>query len=363
VANAGSVRLSLQLAPDQALDTATIDLLLKDILRVWANRAIAEHGVLELNQAMYSEAIFAESQYTRLNYPAALDLLEDNIELIREDITELRGRPNADNVRDPETGLRLIDLDKRLRDIRRYELADVINPVRELGLTRDRDGAMLYLERQLREVRLEQQFWEERAGLTRALIAGGDSAGQSAIEDGLARGDSMNLTAQIDGSFLDQLMEIARQGDSERFRQSLIRQTLEYEESALTQAQEAERIERSLQVIRDSGEAVAVDLQEYRDLVETRLPNVLESLQTEVGALQRIADAISREASGSISELVVPNGGSLEVVQASVLPQRAPLIGVAIAFLVGFATLVLSLLSDAIKRRRSKDEAAEQTAA
>ena len=363
LAAAGSVRLSLQLEPDAGLDAATADLVLKDILRVWADRAIVEQGVLDLNEAIYSAAIFAESQYERLDYPVAIDLLQENVELMRGDIAELRARPQADNVRDPETGLRLIDLDKRLRDILRYELAEVIDPVRELGLTRDPQGATLYLERQLREVRLEQRFWEERARLTRALISGDDPAGEVLADSGAVRGGGSNLTAQIDGSFLDRLMEIARQGDSEEFRQSLVRQILEYEEAALTQAQEAQRIERSLEAMRGPGSTASAKVEEYRAVIEARLPEVLASLRADAKALQRIADAISRQASGNISELVMPVGGSLQVVEAAVIPQRALLVGAAIVFLVGFVTMILSLLADAMKRRRSADEISGDTAA
>jgi len=362
VEGAGGVRISLQLGPDVELDAASAERILKDVPRVWADRAIVEEGVLDLNRAIYSAEIFAESQYSRLDYPVAIDLLQENIELMRADIDALRERPQADNARDPETGLRLIDLDKRLQDILRYEAAEVINPVRELGLTREPERAMLYLERQLREVRLEQRFWEERARITRALISGDEPVGQALGNGGSASGEGMNLTAQIDGSFLDQLMDIARQGNSEAFRQSLVRQILEYEETALTQAQEAERIERSFEAIRESGESVTEEVQDYRELFETRLPEVLKRLQANAGALQRIADAMSEQASGNISELAVPSGGSFEIAHASVLPRRALLIGVALAFLVGFATMVLALLSDALKRRRSSDGSSEGTA-
>lgn len=353
LAAAGSVRLSLQLEPDVGLDAATTDLVLKDILRVWADRAIVEQGVLDLNEAIYSAEIFAASQYERLDYPVAIDLLQENVELMRGDIAELRARPQADNVRDPETGLRLIDLDKRLQDILRYELAEVIDPVRELGLTRDPQGATLYLERQLREVRLEQRFWEERARLTRALISGDDPAGQVLADGGAGSGGgSMNLTAQIDGSFLDRLMEIARQGDSEAFRQSLVRQILDYEEAALTKAQEAQRIERTLTAVQEPAARAPYDEEAYAALVEARLPEVLKTLRADARALQRIAGAVSEQASGNISELVMSVGGSFEVIQVSVVPRRASLIGVAVIFVIGFATMVLSLLSDAIKRRR-----------
>lgn len=198
--------------------------------------------------------------------------------------------------------------------------------------------------------------------MTRRVIGTGEAqrAGDlTAPEAGTRSGQTrLAMSAQIDGSFLDRLMEIAEQGDSEAFRQSLTRQVLEFEEKALEASQRQDRIERSLEAVQNGQTAGSVE-QAYREKIEEQLPASLALLRDYTSAVQRISDQISRRATGSISELVTPQGGSFEVQQASLLPARAPLMATAIAFLVGFVTVFLSLMADAMKRRRAEPATGE----
>lgn len=355
LSSAGSIRISMDLPPDSPLDAPQVESLLKDIPRVWADRAINELGVLDLNEAVYSSSLFASERYMRVDYPVAIDLLEQNIGLLRDDVESLQERPYANDVRDPETGDRLLDIDKALSDILAYDLRSIFDPIRELGLTRDRETAELYLSTQLREVEQEREFWQERAAMTRRIIGSGESPRNTPSGDAditpSPSDPRMAMSAQIDGSFLDRLMEIAEQGDSEAFRQSLMRQVLEFEEKALSAKQRKDRIERSLTAVRGDGAPESVR-QSYREQIEEQLPASLEALREYTSAVQRIREQISRRATGSISELVTSRGGSFEVRPASLLPARVPLMATAIAFLTGFVTMFLSLLADAMRRRR-----------
>jgi len=356
LASAGSMRISMNVPPDSPLGAVQAETVLKDIPRVWADRAINDLGVLNLNQAVYSASLFTDERYMRVDYPVAIDLLEQNIGLLREDIDALQNRPYANDVRDPETGDRLLDIDKALNDILTYDLRSIIDPIRELGLTRDRATAELYLSTQLREVEQEREFWQERAAITRQIVGSGNQRTGAQRDDAPSTPSlddpRMAMSAQIDGSFLDRLMEIAEQGDSQAFRQSLMRQVLEFEEKALSAAQQQDRIERSLEAVVGEGESARVR-QAYREQIEEQLPSALATLRGYTAAVQRISEQISRRATGSISELVTAQGGSFEVQQASLIPARAPLVATAIAFLAGFATMFLSMLADAMRRRRA----------
>lgn len=352
--NVGSVRISMQLPTDIPISEPQAEAVLKDIARIWAERAITEQGVLDLNRAIYSGEIFNPDRFADLDYPVVVDLLQENIELMRADITALQTRPHASNVADPETGLRLLDLDKILADMLEYDLRRIIDPVRELGLTRNAETAELYLTRQLRETQLEQRFWQERARLARQLVDGGIARPAGSESGEQSDSNNVALSAQIDSSFLDRLMEISRQGDSQAFRQSLMRQILEYEEQALTQEQAAGRIERSLAAIRGEGDGVTqAAFALYEKQLEQRLPQALQALQGHAATLQRISEQISLQASGNISELITPVGGSFTVAQAALIPPRAPVVLVAVVFLVGFAAMFISMVADAMRRRRN----------
>ncbi|MEP4544565.1 MAG: hypothetical protein ABJ000_00195, partial [Saccharospirillum sp.] len=127
-ASASGMLLTLQL-PDGTLSTEQAREILRDIPNAWAERAISEKGVLELNLPIYSERIFDEARFESLDYLVGIELLLDNIALIQENITALKQEPNSTNVTDPETGYKLEDLEKAIADVAEYDLRQLIDPV------------------------------------------------------------------------------------------------------------------------------------------------------------------------------------------------------------------------------------------
>ncbi|MEX2321967.1 MAG: hypothetical protein WD668_11460, partial [Saccharospirillum sp.] len=142
-ATASGILITLQL-PEGTVTTDQAREILRDIPNTWAERAISEKGVLELNLPIYSERIFDEERFESLDYLVGIELLLDNLALVQQDITALKRQPNATNVTDPETGYNLEDLEKALADVAEYDLRQLVDPVKELGLARDPDFVRLF---------------------------------------------------------------------------------------------------------------------------------------------------------------------------------------------------------------------------
>lgn len=244
LAQSGGVRLSLQLPADQQMPAGVAQKVLMDIASTWATRAIDERGVLRFNLPVYSARIFDEGRFEELDYLIGIELLLDNIALIEGNVAELKRQPNSANIVDQESGFNLEDLEKSIRDVAQYDLRQLIDPVKELGLTRNENVVRLFYNRQLQEMGLQRRFWEQRAEVTREVLAtySRDEVRSGATEDLPSGGQGGGMTPQLGDAFLDRLVDISRQGGEQEFRQALTRQVLEYENDALDIGQEMEAI-------------------------------------------------------------------------------------------------------------------------
>jgi hypothetical protein len=154
---------------------------------------------------------------------------------------------------------------------------------------------------------------------------------------------SASASAQgLDDSFLNRLVELAEQGDNQAFRQSLTRQVLRFEETALSLDRRIQRLERSLTAVREGSQTPALAA-EYQSMIEAALPDALATLREQTQILSRLSDRMGARATGDISLLVSPVQGSYQAVGASLLPHTALPKALAIALLGGLVALLLAL--------------------
>lgn len=358
LAQSGALRLSLQLPANRELPATVAQKVLSDTAGTWATRAIEERGVLRLALPIYSARIFDEARFEELDYLIGIELLLDNIGLIEGNVAALKRQPNAANIMDEETGFNLEDLEKSIRDVAQYDLRQLIDPVKELGLTRNEDVVRLFYNRQLQELGLEQRFWQQRAEVTRQVLA---SYSRDEVQSGAAGagqsgpGNQSGMSPQLGDAFLDRLVDISRQGGEQEFRQTLTRQVLQYENDALDTDQRMEQIRLTLAAIEGSGSGNAELREAYLQEVQRSLPNVLATLRSYTEIIGRLHNQLGRQASGSVSEIIRPQGGSFRIVAGSPIERRHILIFIALMVLTGFVSLFGCLVYDMQKRRRRSE--------
>lgn len=352
VTQSGSVRLSLE-PINQDLPAHVAQNLLLDITDVWAQRAIEERGVLRLNLPIYSARIFDEKRFEDLDYLIGIELLLDNIELIQGNVAALQKQPNAANVTDTKSGFNLEDLDKAIRDVAEYDLRQLVDPVQELGLTRNADVVRLFYNRQLQELRLKKRFQEERARVTQNTMMAYSSENANRQPGTAAEGTPMS--PQLGDAFLDRLIEISRQGGAQEFRQTLTKEILKYRNQALETERRINEIQLTLDSIENAQNSEKGSLRAaYAEEVQETLPRILTTLREYTEIIGRLHERLGRQASGSISEIVMPQGGSFNVTSVRPFERRDVLIFVALMVLTGFVSLFGSLLYDMLKRRQAE---------
>ncbi|WP_394170576.1 hypothetical protein [Saccharospirillum alexandrii] len=350
-ASASGILLTLQL-PDGTLTTEQAREILRDIPNAWAERAISEKGVLELNLPIYSERIFDEARFESLDYLVGIELLLDNISLIQENIAALKREPNSTNVTDPETGYKLEDLEKAIADVAEYDLRQLIDPVKELGLARDPDFVRLFYNSRMQELELQQRLWQQRAEVTRTVLSSYRSEGQGAASGNAGNTPQASLAPQLGDAFLDRLLEVSRQGDDLAYRQELTKQVLEYENEALDVQNEMAEIELTLASL-DRAEENDEDIQRYVDQVQERLPMVLETLRDYTRVVGRIHQQLGRQAVGTVSELVRPMGGSFAETTPRAVTSSDVKTLIALLVLTLFGAVFVSLIADLFRDRKT----------
>ncbi len=353
VAQSGSVRLNLQLPVDNDLPAHIAQDVLLNIADTWAQRAIEERGVLRLNLPIYSARIFDESRFEELDYLIGIELLLDNIELIQGNVEALKEQPNAANVVDEQSGFNLEDLDKAIRDVAEYDLRQLIDPVQELGLTRNADVVRLFYNRQLQDLRLEQRYQEERARVTRDIMMAYSQSNEGGSTGSLVEGNP--VSPQLGDAFLDRLIEISRQGGAQEFRQALTEQVLQFRTQALETERRIEEIQLTLDAIEGNVNNAEDELRaSYAEEVQNSLPRILNTLSNYTEIIGRLHQQLGRQASGSISEIVIPQGGSFSVTSVEPFERRDILIFVALMVLTGFVSLFGSLVYDMLRKRSAQ---------
>lgn len=350
-ASASGILITLQL-PDGTVTTDQAREILRDIPSAWAERAISEKGVLELNLPIYSERIFDEERFESLDYLVGIELLLDNIELIHENITALKEEPNSTNVTDPETGYNLEDLEKAIADVAEYDLRQLVDPVKELGLARDPEFVRLFYNSRMQELELQQRLWHQRAEVTRMVLSAYRNEGSNTGRGSTGSSPQASLAPQLGDAFLDRLLEVSRQGDDLAYRQELTQQVLEYENEALDVQNEMAEIELTLESL-DRAEQNDEDIQRYVDRVQNRLPKVLETLRDYTRVVGRIHEQLGREAVGTVSELVRPIGGSFSESAPRAVTSSDVKTLIALLVLTLFGAVFFSLIADLFRDRKA----------
>lgn len=350
-ASSSGMLITLQL-PEGIITTDQAREILRDIPNTWAERAISEKGVLELNLPIYSERIFDEERFESLDYLVGIELLLDNIGLIQENITALKQEPNSTNVTDPETGYNLEDLEKAIADVAEYDLRQLIDPVKELGLARDPEFVRLFYNSRMQELELQKRLWEQRAEVTRTVLNSYRNEGESNGASATGSTPQASLAPQLGDAFLDRLLEVSRQGDDLAYRQELTQQVLKYENEALDVQNEMAEIELTLESL-DRAENNGQDIQRYVEQVQQRLPMVLETLRDYTRVVGRIHQQLGRQAVGTVSELVRPMGGSFSVSTPPAVTSTDIKTLIALLVLTLFGAVFFSLIADLFRDRRA----------
>ncbi|HRL93825.1 MAG TPA: hypothetical protein PK873_09695 [Pseudomonas sp.] len=341
-AQSGSLIITLILPEQRSLTSDLAQKILLDIPSSWADRAINEQGVLKPNVPVYSERIFDKKRFENLDYLLGMDLILNSIKLVRSNITSLKGQPNASTLVDDESGFTLVDLDKAIQDVADYDIRQIIDPIKELGISRNPEVVKLYYTRRLADLEQEQKLWKDRAEVIRRVLAGYSSDKGSSPT--AVSGNQNNMVPQLGDAFLDRLLEVSRQGSDLEFRQKLTQEVLKYENQSIDLEQQIAEIKRVLATM-SNGQGTDQKLRDvYVKTVEEQLPSVLDNLREYTRVMGRMYEKQGKQNAGNISQLVEAQGGTFRASGTAFIEIGSFKLLLAVLMLAVMSSLMFGLL-------------------
>ncbi|MEX2660514.1 MAG: hypothetical protein WD227_01240, partial [Vicinamibacterales bacterium] len=200
-------------------------------------QAAERRGVLKYNVSVLSKNILPQGSLETEDYIVIVDILRSKILRTLSNIDEIAKLPGAAVMRTKEGDLSLAEIRANLEDLLRFKVQPLIGLIRSTGLSKDPDLAILYLENQLFQNKLEadqatgkvltlqtslRQYMQEGQSVS-GPMAGEQQGGQTPIP-GLG---VPAMIPQFGESFLDRLTQMATENSDIEFRQDITERVIE----------------------------------------------------------------------------------------------------------------------------------------
>lgn len=349
-ASRGSVLISMRLDKAQ-LPESVASKVLSDIPAIWAERAIKDKGVLDLNIDLSSSRSLNIDLIQKVEYMIVSDLLDEKVELLRSNIKKLSEFEGVSTVADPETGMKLPDLMNAIDDLNRYVIDELMSPVRYLGLSRDPELSVYYYEDRLKKLRMELSLLQNQAALAKEAF---DTYRRAERVTGGGESSSM-VVSQLGGDTLDKLMQMSGESEREAYKQRLSQQWLDFNLRAAgvkSRITDVELIIISLTEAakKRNGNARLEAHQLYLDRVNEALPGILEQLTNYFDVTGRIYNQLSVEAVGVRDRLYSPVTSRVLTEKEGLDIKNIIMVWIALMFLTTVIVIPVVMIRNAMKK-------------
>lgn len=310
---------------------------LADIAAIWAEKTIRDKGVLSINIPISTAKTLDAELVGRVEYIIVSDLLKAKLELLRTNIALLSSSQGVATIKDPATGMGLVDLSAAVDDLEKYVIDDSLSPIRQLGLAKNNKLSVFYYEDKVKKLEMDLALLEDKAALAKNAYDSYVQASQSGADAGTKMGANPQVSPQVNSDFLDRLVTMSGDAEREKYRQKLNQQWLTGTLKAAeikNQIIEANQIISSLKKADANGPSVksAVE-QEYQNRVKESLPIILTKLAGFFDVTDRIYKQLSIESIGLTDQLYSPITNSVLVEKSGLEIKKTILTWVALLFL------------------------------
>lgn len=202
---------------------------LTDTLAEWARVARDQKGALEYDIAVLSKNILQRQQPADEDFFVTADILRTKINRILANVDKIAALPSAALVRTTDGSRSLAEVRLDLEEVVRFEIIPTIRYLQSGRASRNPQMLKIYVDEQLRQMVIAQA---ERLQRVRALqeplrdYVSDAGAGRVATPPALPTRDpaalgAQTLIPQLGESFLQQLVQMAKQNNDTEYRQEL----------------------------------------------------------------------------------------------------------------------------------------------
>ncbi len=386
-------------------------LTLREIVSSWSQTIPGTPEAGRLNLNLYSSKVFDSEKIDRLDYLIALDLLEQNFKLLRDNLSDILKQDFGGVAKDPKSGLTAYEVIRVLDEKQDFELSALRAPVLQLGIARNPDLMRLYYKTQITDLEREKKQLSEKSSLLGKILNNGDvqTITQQRQNGSNALG-SPTIIPQFGEAFLDRLIELNERGNDGEFRrkftndaiqfalreveinsrlekfreylllveqatipnvetngisqsatdkmhtevasevEALTKELANYADTTLRISQRLDFAQKTHKIIENEGTPL-VDVDYYlRDTVVTSdaFPKMLKDFTELASTAGRLADKMNLNNFGSTGRLYRPLGG-VELVETRLLGLRSMLLIVGLTLAGFFISLGFGLVKNAIR--------------
>lgn len=353
-ATRGTVIISMRL-DKHYLPTSVASKVLSDIPAIWAERAIKDKGVLDLNIELASSKSLNAELIQKVEYMIVSDLLAEKLKLLNDNIKKLLEFDGVLTVADPETGMRLTDLQNAISDHSRYVIDELMSPIRYLGLSRDSQLSIFYYEDRLKKLKMELALLNNQASLAKDAYDNYRRSEQVASRG--ADASAPMVVSQLAGDTLDKILQMSGESEREAYKQGLNEQWLEFNLKAArvkSSINDVELILGSLQESSKNLDAQGLEThQRYLDRVNDSLPAILSQMDQYFKVTERIYNQLNIEAVGVRDRLYTPIINGVIADKGSLELKKTILVWFALLFLTSAVIVPTAMIRSAMKKRRA----------
>lgn len=247
--------VELVFPPNTAIPEELGRAVVRAIPNTWADIYINRFGVLDLPMPSSSNVLVNADFIAQLDYPLAYDALVSGLETVKKRIATAMDIGGAQNLRAPDSGRTLFDIERDLVLVERYSLEHVLAPLTELGLNKSPQITVAAYRYQIDELSRNIQLARQNAQVIDSVL--GSSANRDdAMMQGTGEGAEAPMPSlpstvvqQFGPELVERLVAMSIENASVSFREALLQTKLEHERNALRLAAESDRIEQRLALI------------------------------------------------------------------------------------------------------------------
>jgi hypothetical protein len=359
-ATSGEALVTLRLEKKE-LPQAVADKLMGDIPSIWAERALKEKGVLNINVQLASVNSLNADLISKADGLVAGDMLNAKIILLKDNIKAMSEFEGSQSIADPVSGMKLMDLSYAVDDFNSYVVNGLLAPIRLLGLSNNRLATSFYYEDKVMKMSISLTSLQRQSAAVKEVYNSYLQFERSSTQaGGEGRNGSATMVApQLSVDMIDKLVGMSGDADREKYKQSLNDKRLALAlniadaESAISEAQ---LMLSALQKAAANGGKLTPTDELYLSKIKTDLPVVLAKLTDFFRVSERIYEQLSVESVGIKDQLYVPVTNRILVKKTLIDIKSTVLIWIALMFLTTVLVIPFCMIRNAMKARGLTDD-------
>lgn len=348
-ATAGEALITLRLDRKE-LPKEVANRLLNDIPSIWADIAIKQKGVLNINVQLASANSINKELILNEDPIVASDIIGEKLQTLKLNINKLSEFEGAQSITDPVTGMKILDLTYAAEDMNNYLLGGLVAPVRELGLTDSAQKTIYYYQDRMKRLNLQLTALNRKADSVKTIY---DSYTQSSnISTGISTGNSAAIS-EINSDLVDKLLSLSGDADKQRYRQELHNSWIKLMGQIADVELSIQDAEQILTAVRKSTSIQKTEeYKTYLGSTKKEMPILLDKLVSFYQISERLYTQLSIESSGVKDQLYIPVTNNVLSNRVLIDVKATILVWLAFMFITSVIVIPAVMIINAMKAKK-----------